>query len=120
MLMRVALLTVAIAAELALMASEFSVGTAAVMIRLDVESVAPQVAVAFVTTEFFKVIVTATVLLPPGVEKVTVLPTNVPFTRAAGAEGGAVVGAGAGVGVVLGAGAGAPTLSSSEPSVSVS
>ena len=117
--MSVAFETVAIDAELALIASEFRVGMAAVMMRLDVESVAPHVAVALVTTEFFKVMVTATVLLPPGVEKVTVRPVKVPLTRAAGAGAGAVVGVGAGVGVVLGAGAGLPALSSSEPSVSV-
>jgi hypothetical protein len=71
-------------------------------------------------TEFCNVMVTATVLFPPGVEKVMVLPVKVPFTNAAGAETVVGVGVGAGVGVVLGAGAGAPTLSSAEPSVSVS
>ena len=117
--MSVALVTFAIDAELALIASEFRVGTALVILSWDTLSVAFHVAVALVMTEFFKVMVTATVLSPPGVEKVTVLPVKLPFTSAAGAGAGAVVGEGAGVGVLLGAGVGVPTLSSSEPSVSV-
>lgn len=121
-LMSVALLTVATAAEFALIASEFRVGTAAVMMRFDVESVAPQVAVALVMTEFFRVMLTVTVLLPPGVEKVTVFPAKVPLTSAAGAGAGGVLGVGAGVGVLLGVGAGcgAPTWSSSAPLSSAS
>ena len=111
--------TEATEAEFALMASLFKVGTAEVMMRFEVPSVVAQVAVALVTTELASVTVTVTVLLPPGVLNVTVLPLNVPLTSEAGADGGAggVTGEAGGV---LGAGAGADTLLSSPSSVSVS
>ena len=97
------------------MASLLSVGIAAVMMRFEVPSVAPHVAVELVTTEFVSVTVTVTVLFPPGVLNVTVLPVKEPLTNEAGAGAGPVVGVGAGVGVltgVLGAGAGVGALSS--------
>jgi len=111
--------TAATEAEFALITSLFKVGTAEVMMRFEVPSVVVHVAVALVTTDLASVTVTVTVLLPPSVLKVTVLPLNVPLTSAAGAGDGAG-GVTGGAGGVLGAGAGADTLLSSPSSVSVS